>query len=115
MKFQLDICYLIIFYVEESKDLEAIKEQERLNLIIRLNKIDLLKVKLFEVYDYDQMKEIFIKIFSHDNKFSNETCVDVEPTVSEIILLSCCCFNSYSAHFMTKNLDLNETLKPFFV
>jgi hypothetical protein len=111
LKFQLDICYLIIFYVEETIELEAIKEQERLNLLIQLNKIDLLKIKLFEVYDYNQLKEIFIRMFSHDKNFSNKICLNVEPTIPEIILLSCCCFNSYSAHCMTINLDLNELLQ----
>ena len=111
LKYQLDFCYLIIFSFDKEKQKESLSEDKKLNLIVKLNKIESLKVKLFEVHNRDELKKIFMKIFSNNKNLKIKTSFNVEPNISEIVLLSSCCFNSFSAHLMTSKLSLDELLQ----
>ena len=110
LKYQLDFCYLIIIPFEKGKNSD--NQNQRLNLMLQISKIEFLKIKLINVNNNEQLKEIIVKILVNDanKQIAKKTCLDVEAAFSEIVLISSCCFNSYSAQYMASKVSLNELL-----
>jgi hypothetical protein len=108
LKYQLDFCFLIIFSLQNSKKIDK-------KLIISMSKIEFLKIKIINVNGYEELKEILVKILSNPmKKIENSRFLSVETTLSEVVLLSSCCFNAYSAQFMANMFNLNKILSMNF-